>query len=188
MSSVELSQNDRIPLFTIKDMLSGMGISSSEKLIVPSNKLEYLFEDEHGTSGPSFGSRLCHGTGITYITGLAIGGTWGLFEGLSHPEAKTTKLRINSILNSCTRRGPFLANNMGIIALMYNFIHSGFLKISNRNSDIYSVIGSSFTTGALFRASSGPKSALISAFACSSVMAIVELVRNWKSYSYKLSH
>lgn len=185
---VDEPQNDNgIRLFTIKDMLNSLGITpSNNPIIIPSPKLEYLFEDEHGNKGPSFGARLCYGTGFTYLTGLGIGGVWGLFEGLAHPEARTSKLRINSVLNACTRRGPFLANNMGIVALMYNFIHSGFLKATDRNADMYSVVGSSFASGYLLRASSGTKNAVIAALACSSVMTVVEMIRNWKTYSYKI--
>ena len=49
------------------------------------------------------------------ILGLTIGGTWGLYEGLRNPDGKTMKLRLNSVLNGMTRRGPFLANSLGVV-------------------------------------------------------------------------
>lgn len=42
--------------------------------------------------------------------GHIAGGSWGFYEGLSKPEGRTTRLRMNSILNGVTRRGPFVGN------------------------------------------------------------------------------
>ena len=51
----------------------------------------------------------------TLVLGLTIGGTWGLYEGLRNPDGRTMKLRLNSVLNGMTRRGPFLANSLGVV-------------------------------------------------------------------------
>lgn len=50
-------------------------------------------------------------------TGLVLGGAWGLKEGIQRPlgTSSSMKLRINSILNACTRRGSFLGNNLGVL-------------------------------------------------------------------------
>lgn len=48
--------------------------------------------------------------------GLALGGVWGLREGASRPIAvSNNRLRINSILNSVTRRGTFIGNSAGVL-------------------------------------------------------------------------
>lgn len=48
--------------------------------------------------------------------GLALGGIWGLREGASRPLAvSNNRLRINSILNSVTRRGTFIGNSAGVL-------------------------------------------------------------------------
>lgn len=117
--------------------------------------------------------------------GLAFGGLWGCFEGLANPDARTARLKLNCVLNSMTRRGPFLANNVGMVALFYNFIHGGFLKASGRSSDIYSAMGSAATAGLLFRISSGPKSALLAAAVCSAALGSLDVFRNWDAYSRK---
>ncbi len=44
-----------------------------------------------------------------------MGGTWGLWEGIRHPEARTFRTRMNRIINGCTRRGPFLGNTLAVI-------------------------------------------------------------------------
>lgn len=46
---------------------------------------------------------------------MLAGGTWGLWEGLRRPEGSTAKLRLNSVLNGCTRRGPFLGNTGAVL-------------------------------------------------------------------------
>lgn len=49
--------------------------------------------------------------------GLAVGGLWGLKEGWSRNLGPTasSKLRLNSILNACTRRGTLLGNSLGVL-------------------------------------------------------------------------
>lgn len=48
--------------------------------------------------------------------GLGVGGIWGLREGYKRPLAvSSTRLRINSVLNSVTRRGTFLGNSAGVM-------------------------------------------------------------------------
>jgi hypothetical protein len=50
-------------------------------------------------------------------SGLVLGGAWGLKEGIQRPlgTSSSMKLRINSILNACTRRGSFMGNNLGVL-------------------------------------------------------------------------
>jgi len=50
-----------------------------------------------------------------FTTGLAIGGAWGVREGARRPLAvSNTRLRLNSVLNSVTRRGTFIGNSAGV--------------------------------------------------------------------------
>ncbi len=45
-----------------------------------------------------------------------LGGVWGLREGLGRPlAAPSARLRLNSILNSVTRRGSWLGNSAGVL-------------------------------------------------------------------------
>src|SRR5882762_10782465 len=58
---------------------------------------------------------ICHML-IVQLPGLALGGVWGVREGARRPLAvSNTRLRINSILNSVTRRGTFLGNSAGVL-------------------------------------------------------------------------
>lgn len=54
-----------------------------------------------------------------------VGGTWGLWEGLRRPEGTSTRVRVTSVINGCTRRGPFLANTgavLGISLIIFDII------------------------------------------------------------------
>ncbi|KAH8832364.1 hypothetical protein DL96DRAFT_650669 [Flagelloscypha sp. PMI_526] len=55
-------------------------------------------------------------------------GCWrrvGTRKGASHLLAVSiSRLRINSILNSVTRRGTFIGNSAGVLALAYNGVNS----------------------------------------------------------------
>src|SRR6266481_177716 len=55
---------------------------------------------------------------IVQLPGLALGGVWGVREGARRPLAvSNTRLRINSILNSVTRRGTFIGNSAGVLGM-----------------------------------------------------------------------
>lgn len=45
-----------------------------------------------------------------------MGGMWGLREGATRPLAvSNSRLRLNSVLNSVTRRGSFMGNSAGVL-------------------------------------------------------------------------
>lgn len=50
------------------------------------------------------------------MLGLAIGGLYGVQEGMRRNLGTSSfKLRLNSVLNSVTRRGSFLGNSLGVL-------------------------------------------------------------------------
>lgn len=51
---------------------------------------------------------------IQIFIGLTFGGIWGLMEGL-RGHTPNFKLRLNTVLNSVTRRGPFIGNSCGVL-------------------------------------------------------------------------
>ncbi|KAF8661338.1 hypothetical protein AX16_001433 [Volvariella volvacea WC 439] len=126
-----------------------------------SDKLDYLLLDDDKTneipgSGTAIPSRgwsddLCYGTGTMYLSGLALGGVWGVREGARRPLAvSNTRLRINSILNSVTRRGTFIGNSAGVLALVYNGINSSIDSIRGKH-DIAGSMSAGALTGALYK-------------------------------------
>ncbi|EDK44215.1 Mitochondrial import inner membrane translocase subunit tim23 [Lodderomyces elongisporus] len=100
---------------------------------------------------------LCYGTGAVYLLGLGIGGLFGLQHGLSTlPQDAPGKVKLNHILNNITKRGPFLGNSAGVLALTYNLIDSTIDAVREKHEDVNSVAAGALA-GALFRSSRGLK-------------------------------
>jgi len=134
--------------------------------------LDYLSLDESQLSDlpgsrsllPSRGwsDDLCYGTGVTYLTALTIGGTWGLIEGLNRtPASAPPKLRLNSVLNSITRRGPFLGNSAGVVAMVYNGFNSTIGYYRGKHDAANSIVAGALS-GMLFKSTRGVKPMMIS--------------------------
>ncbi|MCJ1478169.1 Mitochondrial import inner membrane translocase subunit tim23 [Lambiella insularis] len=105
---------------------------------------------------------LCYGTGVTYITALTLGGAWGLTEGLNRsPSNAPPKLRLNSVLNSVTRRGPFMGNSAGVLALVYNLVNSTIGHYRGRHDGVNSVVAGALS-GMLYKSTRGLRPMLIS--------------------------
>jgi import inner membrane translocase subunit TIM23 len=107
---------------------------------------------------------LCVGTGTTYLSGLAIGGAWGLKEGLSRPLGPnpSMRLRLNSVLNACTRRGSFTGNSLGVLAIYYNLTNSALDAVREKHDPINSMAAGAFT-GAVYKCTSGVRPMLVGA-------------------------
>lgn len=121
---------------------------------------ESISSDEGAQNGflPSrgFNDDLCYGTGTVYLGALFVGGVFGFLEGVKNIPAGTTsnKLRLNTVLNHITKRGPFMGNSAGVLAITYNIINSSIGYFRGRHDD-YSSLVSGFLTGALFKSSKG---------------------------------
>ncbi|KAG5652044.1 hypothetical protein H0H81_006494 [Sphagnurus paluster] len=122
------------------------------------DKLDYLLLDDDKTS-------------------LALGGAWGVREGARRPLAvSNTRLRINSVLNSVTRRGTFIGNSAGVLALMYNGVNSSIDAIRGKH-DTFGSMGAGAITGALFKSTAGVKPAIATAAFMSGVAGIWSYVK-----------
>jgi import inner membrane translocase subunit TIM23 len=114
---------------------------------------------------------LCYGTGATYLTALTIGGAWGLAEGLNRlPSTAPPKLRLNSALNAITRRGPFLGNSAGVVAMLYNGINSTIGYVRGKHDSVNSIAAGTIS-GALFKSTRGLRPMMISGGIVGSVAA-----------------
>ncbi|KAM6496861.1 Tim17 domain containing protein [Amanita muscaria] len=151
------------------------------------DKLDYLLLDDEKTSElpgastaiPSRGwsDDLCYGTGTTYLGGLALGGAWGLREGARRPLAvSNSRLRINSILNSVTRRGTFIGNSAGVLALVYNAINSSIDAMRGKHDTLGSMAAGGLT-GAIFKSTAGVRPAIVAATLVSGMAGIWSFVK-----------
>lgn len=85
-----------------------------------------------------------------------------MIEGLNRiPVSAPPKLRLNSVLNSVTRRGPFLGNSAGVIAMVYNGINSTIGYYRGRHDSANSVMAGALS-GMLFKSTRGLRPMLIS--------------------------
>lgn len=127
--------------------------------------VEYLdLEDEkltdmEGAQGllasRSWTDDLCYGTGTVYLIGLGLGGAYGMQEGFKNlPANATSKLQLNTVLNHITKRGPYMGNSAGVLALLYNLIDSSIDQLRGKHDDLNSLAAGALT-GALFRSSAG---------------------------------
>lgn len=106
---------------------------------------------------------LCYGTGTVYLLGLGVGGAFGLQEGLSKmPADSPPKLKLNTVLNHITKRGPFLGNTAGCLAITYNIVDAIIDHWRGKHDDFNS-LASGAISGALFRLAAGIKPAAYSA-------------------------
>ncbi|WPH02769.1 Tim17-domain-containing protein [Acrodontium crateriforme] len=135
--------------------------------------LDYLSLDESALSDipgsqsllPSRGwsDDLCYGTGVSYLAALSIGGAWGLAEGLNRlPSTAPPKLRLNSALNAITRRGPFLGNSAGVVAMLYNGVNST-IGYARGKHDSFNSVAAGAISGAVFKSTRGVRPAATAA-------------------------
>ncbi|KAL2164431.1 hypothetical protein VTH06DRAFT_3647 [Thermothelomyces fergusii] len=141
--------------------LAGLNKDTLEYLTLEDSALSNLPGSQSALPSRGFTDDLCYGTGTTYLTGLTIGGAWGLQEGLRKSVGEPPKLRLNSVLNSITRRGPFLGNSVGVIAICYNCINSYLGHLRGKN-DAANTIAAGALSGMLFKSTRGLRQMAIS--------------------------
>ncbi|KAF9106069.1 Mitochondrial import inner membrane translocase subunit tim23 [Mortierella sp. AM989] len=130
--------------------------------------LDYLNLDDdpgvlHGSQSGFLPSRgwtddLTYGTGLTYITGLSAGGAYGFYEGLRSSPSPAFKIRLNTVLNSMTRRGPFIGNSAAVLAMMYNGTSGIIGMVRGTHDPLNSIIGGGLA-GAIFKSTAGLRAA-----------------------------
>ncbi|KAJ1941070.1 Mitochondrial import inner membrane translocase subunit tim23 [Linderina macrospora] len=176
----------------VSEFLSQVDFSAGQLNTVASpGGIEYLNLEEGpihaGGVVPSRGwsDDLCYGTGTMYLLGLGTGGAWGFLEGLRSQHGANLKLRVNSVLNSMTRRGPFVGNSLGVMAMFYNILNS---TISNYRDtqDMYNSIGAAAISGMLFKIGGGPRASIISGIICAGTVGVYKIsVAAYKSNQEK---
>ncbi|KAF2124969.1 Tim17-domain-containing protein [Dothidotthia symphoricarpi CBS 119687] len=140
--------------------------------------LDYLSLEDAGPGLPGAQSALpsrgwsddlCYGTGVSYLSALTIGGAWGLAEGLQkNPPTMAPRLRINGVLNAVTRRGPFLGNSAGVVAMVYNGVNSTIGFYRGKHDMTNSVLAGAIA-GAIFKSTRGTRQMAISSGVCAGV-------------------
>lgn len=151
--------------------LSGLNQDSLEYLTLEDGVLSDLSGSQSVLPSRGFTDDLCYGTGVTYLSGLTLGGAWGLQEGLRRSAGQAPKLRLNSVLNAVTRRGPFLGNSAGTVAITYNLINSTIGYYRGKHDAANSVAAGALS-GMVFKSTRGLRPMMISAGLVGSVAGV----------------
>lgn len=141
--------------------LAGLNKETLEYISMEDSALSDLPGSQSVLPSRGFTDDLCYGTGITYLMALSLGGAWGLQEGLRRSAGQPPKLRLNSVLNAVTRRGPFLGNSAGVVAITYNCINSQIGYLRGRHDAANSVVAGALS-GMLFKSTRGLRPMMIS--------------------------
>lgn len=141
--------------------LAGLNQETLEYISLEDSTLSDLPGAQGVVPTRGFTDDLCYGTGVTYLAGLTLGGAWGLQEGLRRSGGQPPKLRLNSVLNAITRRGPFLGNSAGVVAICYNLMNSYFGYLRGKH-DAANTIAAGALSGMLFKSTRGLRPMVIS--------------------------
>ena len=142
--------------------LAGLNKESLDYLSLDESALSELPGSRSALPSRGWSDDLCYGTGVTYLTALSVGGAWGLIEGLNRTAPTASpRLKLNSCLNAITRRGPFLGNSAGVIALVYNGINSTIGHYRGKHDAVNSISAGALS-GMIFKSTKGAKPMMIS--------------------------
>jgi len=141
--------------------LAGLNQQTLDYLTLEDSALSDLPGSQSALPSRGWSDDLCYGTGVTYLSALTIGGAWGLQEGLRRSAGQPPKLRLNSVLNAVTRRGPFLGNSAGVIAMVYNGINSFIGYMRGKHDSANSIVAGALS-GMIFKSTRGVRPMMIS--------------------------
>ncbi|KAF8860466.1 Tim17-domain-containing protein [Acephala macrosclerotiorum] len=141
--------------------LAGLNQSTLDYLSLEDSALSDLPGSQSALPSRGWSDDLCYGTGVTYLTALTVGGAWGLQEGLRRSNGQPPKLRLNSVLNAVTRRGPFLGNSAGVIAMVYNGFNSFIGHMRGKHDSVNSIAAGALS-GMIFKSTRGIRPMMIS--------------------------
>ncbi|KAH9214602.1 Tim17/Tim22/Tim23/Pmp24 family-domain-containing protein [Leptodontidium sp. 2 PMI_412] len=141
--------------------LAGLNQQTLDYLSLEDSALSDLPGSQSALPSRGWSDDLCYGTGVTYLTALTMGGAWGLQEGLRRSNGQPPKLRLNSVLNAVTRRGPFLGNSAGVIAMVYNGFNSFIGHTRGKHDSANSIVAGALS-GMIFKSTRGIRPMMIS--------------------------
>ncbi|KAH6984865.1 mitochondrial import inner membrane translocase subunit tim23 [Ilyonectria robusta] len=156
--------------------LAGLNRDTLEYISLEDSALSDLPGGQSVLPSRGFTDDLCYGTGITYLAGLSIGGAWGLQEGLRRSYGQPPKLRLNSVLNAVTRRGPFLGNSLGVVAIIYNCLNSLVGSLRGKHDSVNTIVAGGLS-GMVFKSTRGLRPMMISGGIVASVAGVWAVTR-----------
>jgi import inner membrane translocase subunit TIM23 len=89
-------------------------LSSASDIDAP----DYL---EYENSGRGLMQTMFANAGLSYLLGTVGGGVYGFQEGLKHTPSHRFRIKLNSVLNHCSRHGSRVGNMLGVWSVLYTF-------------------------------------------------------------------
>ena len=143
------------------DLYPGLNTKSLENIYKLPNSPEFLFKEEAAVERRSFGENMIFSAGCGYLAGAVFGGVRGVGEGLRlREEGDTRKIRINRVLNASGHHGRASGNALGVLGLLYGTIEGGVAHYRGTD-DFLNSVTAGLATGAVYKAASGPRVAVI---------------------------
>mmetsp|Transcript_33010 Transcript_33010/g.76056 ORF Transcript_33010/g.76056 Transcript_33010/m.76056 type:complete len:140 (+) Transcript_33010:500-919(+) len=104
-------------------------------------------------------------TGASYVIATFIGGAMGLRSGLAATPNSRMRVKLNSVLNHCSKIGSKSGNAVGVLSLVYTLYEWGVeetLKPDRYfNNEAISPTIAAFLTGATYKSMAGPRVAAL---------------------------
>ena len=85
------------------------------------------------------------------------------------------KIKLNTVLNSVTRRGPFLGNNAGVLALGYTSMNAMLAKVRGKRDSANGVFAG-VLAGILWKSTRGPRAMAVTGALTGAVAAAWQVV------------
>ena len=128
------------------------------------NTPDYL---DYDTKGRGLVTIMFANTGLSYLLGIGLGGLYGLNEGLKHTPSHRFRIKLNSVLNHCSRHGSRLGNTFGVLSVFYS-LYEGAADALHLDSYTEKItyappapLMAGFMTGLTYKAQAGPRVALL---------------------------
>jgi import inner membrane translocase subunit TIM23 len=121
---------------------------------------------EYDTKGRGVVTTMFANSGLSYLIGTGAGGIYGLREGLTQTPSHRFKVKLNSVLNHCSRHGSRIGNRFGVLSIMYSLYEGAFdqLEIDQYTGPIQQPLGpvlAGFLTGVTYKSLAGPRVAAL---------------------------
>lgn len=122
--------------------------------------VEYLYEETGASQQRGVFGRMVAGAGIGYLTGHGVGGLLGTREGVGRMEpTQPSRIKMTTLVNSLTKRGPEWANRFGVIGLAFGATNHALVTARGKNDAVNTVIAGTFAPVAVY-AQRGVRAAL----------------------------
>mmetsp|Transcript_17609 Transcript_17609/g.25713 ORF Transcript_17609/g.25713 Transcript_17609/m.25713 type:complete len:200 (+) Transcript_17609:138-737(+) len=127
------------------------------------NTPDYL--EYEGAGGRGILTTMFSNTGGSYGLGIIGGGLYGLNEGLKYTPSNRFRVKLNSVLNHCSRHGSRVGNMTGVLSLYYSlYEYAGDQFEIDRYTGNLEPVGpalAAFMTGVTYKVQAGPRVAAL---------------------------